>query len=424
LATTVAMGTGLGGADLTHVVVAAALPSRPFAESAEAQTLEEQERTIGILEAFCYYCHHFLVDPAREPRAQRAAVAFLAELGFDPSRLDELPMGLFLDRDVMEACLEQAGFTPVEILRSGLTSDPRLSGRLVGPVRDRHGRIVSFWARHPRHDEAKYLLLHKEWHRQIPAIGLDMALTPVAGGHNHLILVESLLDAILLHARGLFNVAAIGGPAREFTSERWQQLSEIGVHRVTLLAPRHLADPPRLAAVLEHYFRALAAPALDVVRPEHWGSASGPGDLVRAQGTGPLHDIIQRKRIHAYQWKALALLAEHQDGRAWGDASRAGALEAAVDFHLAQAPRHRRDLNDQFWPPLMAVLLPEPPNVALWEEAEGSAETSVAEPVAESALPAAQPAAALAQPAARQPGKPGGHCELHRCEITDCFCFD
>jgi hypothetical protein len=101
-------------------------------------------------------------------------------------------------------------------------------------------------------------------------------------------------------------------------------------------------------------------------------------------------------------------------------------LEAAVDFHLGQARRHRRNLDVFFWPPLMAALLPERPGVALWEESEGLADDAqaapmaLAEPVARTVRPAAEPAPA----AARRPGKPGGYCELHRCGITDCFCFD
>jgi len=439
----VAVGTFIGTAELAD---AAGMPIAGLAEPAapEAQSVQEQQRTIGILEAFYFYCHHFLVDPGRDPQRQQMASAFLAELGFDPLRLDELPMGLFLDRDLMEACLEKAGFTPSEIHRSGLTSDPRLSGRLVGPVRDRHGRIVSFWARHPRREEAKYLLLHKQWYQQIPAVGLDMALTPVAGGQNHLILIESLLDMLLLHCRGLFNVAAIGGPAREFTPERWEGLAGLGVHRVTLLVGRHRAGQSRLSAVLEHYFRAKAAPTLYVVPPEHWGETSGPGDLVRARGAEQLRDLVQGERMHAYHYQALALLSEHKAAGEWTDASRQQALAAAVDFHLSQARQHRRNLDVFFWPPIVAALMPEPPSVAMWEETEAVADAAQATPVIPlspggrgqgegeylESTPTPSPArgegsdAKASAPAVRQPGKPGGYCELHRCENTDCFCFD
>ncbi len=377
---------------------------------------------LGILEAFYFYCHHFLVDPGPDPQNQDLAKVFLAGRGFDPARLDELPAGLFVQRAVMEACLQKAGFTPADIRRSGLTSDPRLAGRLVGPVRDRHGRIVSFWARHPHNDDGKYLLLHKEWPQQVPAIGLDMALTPAAGGENHLILVEGLLDMLLLHCRGILHVAAIGGPAREFGPARWEQLAALGVRRVTLLLDGHPASQQRMAAALEHCFRAKAAPTVYVVLPAQLGATSGPGELVRVGGAEQFLWLVERERVHAYHCKALALLAQHKTESGWSPASREHALEAAVDFYLVHARQHRRDLNTFFLPPILESLLPEPPRVALWEEAAAVADhpagVTAADPQETPAIPRPAP------PAAARPRRPDGYCALHRCESTECFCFD
>jgi DNA primase len=67
------------------------------------------------------------------------------------------------------------------------------------------------------------------------AFGLDVALKDMAGGKDNLILVEGMIDVIALNARGVFNVAAIGGHGKYLTRRRWEALRALDIRQVTLL---------------------------------------------------------------------------------------------------------------------------------------------------------------------------------------------
>jgi hypothetical protein len=143
-------------------------------------------------------------------------------------------LGLFIERDLVRQGLLGAGFTPEQIDASALADDPRLAGRLVGPIRDRWGRIVSFWARHPEGHPPKFLFKGR-WKEEAGLFGLDVALHPASGGSGDLIVVQRILDAILLQSRGLRRVAAIGGPPSDLDRRRWQRLAALGLRRLLLV---------------------------------------------------------------------------------------------------------------------------------------------------------------------------------------------
>ena len=136
----------------------------------------------------------------------------------------------------MRAALAQADFTREEIRTSGLLADPRLPGRLVGPITDQTGRIVSFWAWDPTGQPPRWLYLKQDWKRQVGLYGIDVALPATADGTRNLLVVEEILDALLLHSHGLLQAAAIGGSAREMTSDRWHRLAAMGVRCATLIS--------------------------------------------------------------------------------------------------------------------------------------------------------------------------------------------
>ena len=115
----------------------------------------------------------------------------LCSLGFDLQRLDSLPVGLFLNPSVMQEELLRAGFSREEIIASGLVSDSRVAERLIGPIRNVGGRIVSFWARHPEGLRPKYYFFRRDWRQEVPAFGLDVALScPADGVREPLVAVD------------------------------------------------------------------------------------------------------------------------------------------------------------------------------------------------------------------------------------------
>ena len=179
--------------------------------------------------------HRFLRCDAANLELLAVCRNWLRSLGFDLQRLDSLPIGVFPSPLVMKEGLLRAGFHIDEIAASGLVGDPRVAERLIGPIRNPSGRILSFWARHPEGRRPKYLFLGRDWKQETPAFGLDAALPRLHDTAGELLLVEDLLDALLLQSAGLPQVAGTLRFSSNLTPPRWQQLAALGVRRVTLV---------------------------------------------------------------------------------------------------------------------------------------------------------------------------------------------
>lgn len=348
------------------------------------QRWTEQSHLLGtmaaMMEAFGAQACELLQDDASADPRRLAARVSLQSRGFPLSQLPRLPLGLFLDPQVMKGTLLAAGSSMAAVNASRLLADPRLSGRLVSPIRDLQGAIVSFWARHPKDEAPLYLFLHRQWRQSVPAICLDTALA--AGGRHDLLLVEDPLDALLLHAHGLLNVAAVGGPFRELTGRRWRSLFEAGATRITLAL-----DPPDLD------FDTHSA-------------------LEQAQRVGRL------EQVEVIPWRKL---------RTWLAGNRIGMRE---DPQLFWA-RIRRERIAGRRCRLHAIQLPV--HCVSWEAQEAPAMPPVAiAPAVEATVTPAPAVALVAQPPVTEPPAStvlpirarSWRCSLHRCDETACFCFD
>ncbi len=246
---------------------------------------------------------------------------------------------------------------------SKLASDRRLVGRLVGPIRDAQGRIVSFWARHPEGHRPHYLYLNAHWQRHAVFYGLDVLPADVLTGSGNLLIVRDLLDALLLRCRGFHNVVATGKGGERISVGQWQRAHELGVRRATLAWP-HSRDGLRdVLIALENALRAEPAPTVYVVPRVDWFRAVGPGEFVRTEGPAALHDFVRRRRVDGCQY-----LLEH----------------LSANGHAFPAP----------WP---------------------SSEAQAAE------LP--QPAGAR-RPIFHRHDDDADVCTMHQCRKTVCFCFD
>jgi hypothetical protein len=270
-------------------------------------------------------------------------------------------LGVFLDAQAVKPALAATGASIAEINASRLLADPRLAGRWVGPIRDRQGMIVSFWARHPKDQAPLYLFLDRHWRQYVPAIGLDRALE--AG--DDLLLVEDPLEALLFEAHGLPQVAALGGPLRELNARRWRNLFDLGIATITLLVDLPDAHLDVLA-ILSHAERAGCLDSVYVIalRRVRAGLADDRSGL-------PQRPAVIQERI----------LAERIPGRRY----RLQSIQLPVQYVGWETP----DLP-----------LPSAPDV---------------EPPIEVEPPRTPPALS----------RNGDHaCRLHNCEETDCFCFD
>jgi DNA primase len=99
----------------------------------------------------------------------------------------------------------------------------------------RYGRIGTFWAR-ALHDAestgSRYLYLRGASRTDLPPYGLSDLLSRPADARSEIVLVEGFLDLHQPRARGIENVAALGGTSvRRQTFER---LHRLGIEAITL----------------------------------------------------------------------------------------------------------------------------------------------------------------------------------------------
>jgi len=400
-----------------------------------------RERVASLLETF-FLQAHALLHSAGGP-ARQAAEAFLARHGLDGEQLEDLPLGLAADVETVRRGLEEAGFSAQEIEASSLAADERLAGRLIGPIRDRHGRILSFWARDPL-DRPPKLLFKGPWKEETALVGLDAAFHAAGPRRNQLgdlLVLERLFDALVLQGLGFSRAAAVAGPASDLTCRRWERLAALGVRRVTLVPDDSDASRQSALAAVENVFCAKPAPDVWVLLPEGLGRHPTAAGLALARGLREFQTTLQARLVHAYHYKALALLKKHRPASGWTDAARHAAWKEAIEFYATSEPKSRRDLDAHFVPAIVAGLQRG------WDTfqplSQTSAETQPAEstpprppipaPAVEPHVPdrpagAAEQAAEASSPSvglgrASRNGA-NGHCRLHHCDTTVCFCFD
>jgi len=404
-------------------------------------------RVDRLFEAFFHEARRALEGESLSRDARQCAIDFLSAHGFDVRRIDQLPIGLFTDGPSVRQRLEEAGFSLQEIEASALAADERLAGRLIGPIRDPRGKILSFWARHPK-DRPPRLLFKGSWKEAAVLVGLEAAFEaagPRRDRVEELVVVERLLDALLLQSHGVPNVAAIAGPARDMTERRWARLAALGVRRVTLLPdPERAFDEGFLRAV-ENACRAKPAPEVFVVPPELWNDHSTAAEFFRARGLSAFRAVLRSDGTHAFSFRASAILRKHRPGSGWTEASRHAAWKAAIELYATAAHDRVSELDAHFVPTIVAGLRRS------WDTFEpiDCKDVDVAHAVGQdSSRPeeceedATLPAETLNQGpepnAAPQPPEPktahanatsigtgvNGFCRHHRCDPSVCFCFD
>jgi hypothetical protein len=324
-------------------------------------------------------------------------------------------MGWLHSCDNLRDRLLKAGFTSEELRASRLLADRRLTGRIVGPIRDRQKKIVSFWALHPNGEPAKYLFWKSPRADQLGAFGVDLAYDSVAEGPSDLVLVEDLLDALLLQSRGLLHVAAVGGPGDELTSRRWQRLYELGVRRVTLALNQGYCGTRATRIALEHAFRAQRSPSVWVHVPGSRSPRAVADRWIPFEVLPGGEAALRGQCIHGYRYLALSILETHKPCRQWNNGARRRAWAEASEVYRSRGPEQKADLDTHFVPPIVAELgVPleeKKPRYALWE------------PPAERAIPTTG-GEDKNKWVTWQARAADGFCQLHNCQQTECFCFD
>ena len=322
---------------------------------------QRRERRQELLEAFIGYCHVSYQGGGGAGYRQSLQETY----GIDKGQVAALPVGVCPPVDEVAKYLHDMGFSRDEILASCVASDVRIAGRLVVAWRDRWGRIKTIVARalHEKHESrAPYLYL--KGGTKSETFGLNGALRSGSGGEGHLILVDRILDAIVLQALGMTNVAALGVGSPGISRHVWESLHRHQVKTVTLMLDDNDAGWSRVEAAIREANRAECSPSVFTLAPGDFGGAQTVCDFLRTRGLAALEHILSQ-RIHGFRHMAKMFVRPH---RAQGsDSDRMDLLNRAVDFdHEVHDPQRGLELNQFFWPTILECLGADWEDVRWW----------------------------------------------------------
>lgn len=231
---------------------------------------------------------------------------YLEQRGLPSDQIERCGLGVVPDGAWAKDALRAAGYSDREIGQSSVLSDTRWPGRLCGGWRDEWGRIGTLWARSldaAGPADTRYLYLRGARRSGLPPYGLPWIVKQTPRPRE-LVLVEGLLDVHHLRARGIANVAALGGTG--VRPQTFERLARLGFESVTLCLDRDVAGRTATARAVEQSARASRSPTILVVDPEHLAPAKDPDALVRDRGTD-VWEGVTRTRGCGIGWRALEL---------------------------------------------------------------------------------------------------------------------
>ena len=261
-----------------------------------------RDRRADLLEDFFSLCR-------RELLSQRGGTAreYLERRGFPGEAIESSGLGFVPSVGRVREALGPAGYREAEIDEAGIVADSRWPGRLCGAWRNEYGRIGTLWARalgDVTDADTRYLYLRGATRTNLPPYGVSDLRTNSRDARHELVLVEGFMDLHQLRARGIENVAALGGTSTSpLTFER---LHRLGVEVVTLCLDRDDAGRAATARAVEHSARARQSPEVYVIDPERLAPAKDPDALVRELWTGrvaqadrdtDVRDRVARSRV-------------------------------------------------------------------------------------------------------------------------------
>jgi len=306
----------------------------------------------------------------------KAAREYLDKRGLPEDQWERFGLGYAPnDREGLKQALVQRGARPADLVEAGLLIAPegggqpydRFRDRLMFPILDARGRIVSFGGRAMNPDDrAKYLNGPESplFHKGATLYGLPEArriLGAESRSDQAIIVVEGYMDVIACQRAGLPAVAPMGTALTEEQMERLWRVS----HEPVLCFD---GDAAGLRAAYRAIERSL--PLLKAGRSFRFALLSGgqdPDDILRDKGAPALRQALSE--THAF---SEVLFRREQDAEPLDTPERkAGfkarlrqAAQAIQDRDLAE--QYRRDLFDRF-----DALFPRSQPRAAWTPGQG-----------------------------------------------------
>jgi replicative DNA helicase len=258
----------------------------------ESANLQGRQRRGDLLEDFVALTHEALLAAAG-----KSARVYLVGRTFTETELEGLSLGFYAGVETVSAAMKAKGYTAEELDASGILADGRWAGRLLIPWRDARGRVSTVAARDltgSAEEGAKYLYL--KGGTKPPAFGLDVVKDSETARREGVVLVEGLLDVVLLQARGLDTVAALGGSGGLLTAERWAELGRLNVPAFVLALDSDEPGREGTLKALSNLRNVDNVRNVYVLPPEALGTAKDPDELVRAKGVDAFREALGKVR--------------------------------------------------------------------------------------------------------------------------------
>lgn len=278
------------------------LAGRAGVDTSPIDRLQPRDRSKELLYDFFRLCRGELQAEAGAP-----ARSYLGRRGFPAATIDQADLGIVPAELFTKNALQAAGYSELEIARSGVIADGRWPGRLCGAWRDEHGRIGTLWARSLQDSasSSRYLYLRGASRSGLPPYGLSEVLRLPAADRHEVTLVEGLIDVHHLRAKEFRGVAAIGGARIQPDAVR--KLGRLGIDSVVLAFDNDAPGRDGLSRAVERITTMNDAPALRVLDPHRLGNCKDPDAFVQEHGVASFRALTARAEC-AVGWRARELL--------------------------------------------------------------------------------------------------------------------
>jgi DNA primase len=321
---------------------------KPSAEAAQA----EQRRLDlhGVLEAAGKLYERALHGPAGAD-----ALAYLRRRGLTDATIARFGLGWAGEgRGALAQALAPEAVTPAQLLSAGLLR-PReddspgnelFFNRVMFPIRDRRGRVISFGGRTMGDGQPKYVNGPESavFSKRRTLYGLDYA-RDAARAKQPIVVVEGYMDVIALHQAGFTGaVAPLGTALTEDQLDLLWQMSP---------APVLCFDGDAAGARAAARAADLALPKLApdrTIRVATLPAGEDPDTLIKAHGTARFSAVLDNARplsVALFDLLRETVTTDTPEQRAAFRARLEGACTRIGDRGLAQ--EYRRDLLDRFF---------------------------------------------------------------------------
>lgn len=270
--------------------------------AADPQAQEREQKRLGLQEWLELAQRWFAANLKRPPGKE--AREYLERRGLPADQWERFGLGYAPNsRTGLKDALVQRGARPADLVEAGLLISPegggqpydRFRDRIIFPITDNRGRIVSFGGRAMNPDDkAKYLngpetaLFHKG--KLVYGLSEARRLRGAGGDDQPIVVVEGYMDVIACQRAGIAAVAPMG---TALTEEQMELLWRLDREPVLCFD----GDKAGLRAAYRAVDRAL--PQLKPGRSFRFVLLTGgqdPDDVLREKGALALRDMLSRTR--------------------------------------------------------------------------------------------------------------------------------